>query len=781
MLRHRLPLMAAELLKSGPNVKIILPLFAVVTLLSESGGFAANPIQIENAKAGDPGWILQNEAASGEIEGFASATSVNRGEQIRFYVNTTSPSFQLIVYRLGWYGGVGARRVHGPISLDGVSQPIPSPAPVTGLIECNWTDPYILSIPAPADPTEWASGIYVAKLITPANKQKFIVFVVRDDTRPSNHNFQSAVLTNQAYNNWGGKSLYNFNSIGGAAQKVSFNRPYVDGAGSGNVVWRWEYSMVRFMEREGFDVTYSTNIDTARRGELLTMHRSFLSIGHDEYWSAEMRNNVEWAISNGVSAGFFSGNNCYWQVRLEPSIHTGEADRTVVGHKERALLDDPYALDSDPSNDQYITTKWRNAPVARPEDMFIGVKYVYDPISNGDIVIDDTTSAPWVFEHTGLTTGSRLVAMLGYEVDAIGSGSPANIIRLGHSPFTNNNLNPPQTDYSNMTVYTAPSGATVFATGSIQWAWGLDDFNTTSTDVPVSEPGRQLTRNVLRRFAGSNASYDCQYAITPSSTTLSYSAGSGSFTVTTTKGCTWIALSSEDWMHLTEPTSGDGSAVVHYTYDENFGAARTVSISVGDRTFNARQVVGSGISVMDLTARGHPNGSASLVWSTMTGAVSYEVGRSSSNTAFLAVGTTTTSSFNDVSLTRQSTYLYRIRALDGAGATLGWSNIDAAGTFSFTDDPIAFGTIIKAVHFVELRAAVNSLRTAVGLPPAQFTDPGLTAGYTVRAAHLTELRSAVDAAFAALGRDSFPYADPSVGIGRTIRFPHINELRAAVR
>src|SRR5687767_8076923 len=124
---------------------------------------AANTIQIENGKPGTTAWQLVNPAIDHEIEGYASLTSVNRGGQIRLFVHTTDPSYTMDVYRLGWYGGAGGRQVAGPITRTGIRQVMPT-ATSTGLIECNWTSPYVLTIPGSSDPTDWASGIYLVKL-----------------------------------------------------------------------------------------------------------------------------------------------------------------------------------------------------------------------------------------------------------------------------------------------------------------------------------------------------------------------------------------------------------------------------------------------------------------------------------------------------------------------------------------------------------------------------------------------------------------------------------------
>jgi hypothetical protein len=491
--------------------------FLLVLVLWTTASEAANVIQLENARPGTTAWQLSTPAEDGEIEGYASLTSVNRGSRINLFVNTVEPSYTIDVYRMGWYGGAGARLVVGNIRRTGIKQTIPEADAETGLIECDWTDPYTLTTADPADPTNWLSGIYLAKLTTDRGKQSYIMFVIREDERASEYLYQSSATTFQAYNNWGGKSLYQFNSVGRAARKVSFNRPYAPsenpmaafGGGAGEFLVNnspgdrissagWEYNMVRWLEREGYDVTYSTNIDTHAAPDLLARHRGWLSVGHDEYWSWDMRQHVERARDHGVSLAFFSANVCYWQIRLESSPVTGDPYRTIVSYKEDPddeRHEDPYVLDGDSSNDHLVTSRWRRPPVNRPEESLVGVMYEADPV-DADVVVADADS--WVMSGTGLRASDRLSGLLGYEVDRVFGTGPGSTTIVAHSPYTVND----QTHHADMVVYDWPGGATVFATGSIQWSWGLDDFN-----VPVLRTSRlngaaqQMTRNVLARLA----------------------------------------------------------------------------------------------------------------------------------------------------------------------------------------------------------------------------------------------------------------------------------------
>ena len=491
-------------------------LVLLVCLLSPTWSAASTRIAIENARPGTLAWQLTNPAEFGEIEGYASLTSVERGRQVKLFVNTIEPSYSIDVYRMGWYGGAGARLVVGAIQRKGTAQPIPEPDPETGLIECDWTDPYLLITANPADPTDWLSGIYLAKLTTAGGKQSYIIFVVREEERASDYLFQSSVTTFQAYNNWGGKSLYQFNSVGRLARKVSFNRPYAPsenpaaafGSGAGEFLTNnspgdrissaaWEYNMLRWLEREGYDVTYSTNIDTHADASLLTRHRGWLSVGHDEYWSWEMREHVEQARDRHVNLAFFSANVCFWQIRLESSLLTQDPYRTIVSYREDTddeRHEDPYVLDRDPTNDRLATSRWRQAPVNRPEELLLGVMYEADPV-DADVVIVNAES--WATSGTDLQPSSRLPGLLGYEVDRVFGVGPKPITIIAHSPYTID----AQVRYADMVFYEWPSGATVFATGSMQWSWALDDFNAPVLRTPRLNPAaQQITRNVLARL-----------------------------------------------------------------------------------------------------------------------------------------------------------------------------------------------------------------------------------------------------------------------------------------
>lgn len=462
-----------------------------------------NPVKIENAKTDGvtSAWSINGatHAFDSEIVGYASATSVNRGGTIDLYVHVADvandPSYTIEVFRMGWYGGAGARKILPTITRTSVSQPACGIAdPAINMVECDWAAPYTLQIPTSSDPTVAMSGVYLAKLTTARGLSSFIPFVVRDDQRVADFMFQASFTTYQAYNNYGGFSYYNVPGLvpnEHAAYKVSFNRPYSPRSsyGAGQFL-NWEFNAVRFLEREGYNLVYSTNIDTHVDPERLKQFRGFLSVGHDEYWTRGMYDAIENARNAKVNLAFLGANTAYWQVRMEADAR-GRPNRRMVGYRYDAYAYDPFFGTPD------STTLWRY--LNRPESGLVGVQYDHDPV-DGDIVIADCPR--WMCRGTGVGKGSVLRGMLGYEVDQVTSATPAGTTIIGRSPYVVNG----QTRYANMTYYTHASGAGVFATGSMQWNWGLDGWKFDWVPASRTNTGVQaMTRNVLNRFLTSPA------------------------------------------------------------------------------------------------------------------------------------------------------------------------------------------------------------------------------------------------------------------------------------
>ncbi|HZS92903.1 MAG TPA: N,N-dimethylformamidase beta subunit family domain-containing protein [Chloroflexota bacterium] len=472
----------------------------------------------ENSLPGTLSWRISTPSTHHEIEGYASATSVNRGGTIDFFVNTVAPSYSIEIYRMGWYQGLGARLMEAISPLPGVRQPACS-LDTRRMIACPWSRSYSLFVPA-----SWLSGVYLAKLTanpeasatggSAQNWQSYIIFVVRDDALPSAILFQTSVTTYQAYNLWGGTSLYtglvegtNQYQYGARAYAVSFDRPYERGNGAGDFFF-FEYPMLRWLEMKGYDVTYDTDLDTDASGALLLDHKAFLSVGHDEYWSRGMRDNVENALRHGVSLGFFGANAAYWQVRLEPSFN---GPRRVVVCYKSAQLDPYYHV-----RDDLVTVEWRDPLVNRPEDSLIGQMYG-DWFRPPYFALKPLNTQAWPFAGTKLSDGDSIPGIVGYEFDHVfhDATTPKNVMILASSPVVTVNG---RDDVANVTLYTAPSGARVFAAGTIQWSWGLEDDtldvsvddwsrsrwpigpNTWARHQVASDAIRQFTANIIDNF-----------------------------------------------------------------------------------------------------------------------------------------------------------------------------------------------------------------------------------------------------------------------------------------
>jgi hypothetical protein len=471
-------------------------------------GTVPNAVSVENQQAGTTAWNIVNYVtpANPEIMGYVSNPSINKGSNLPFMISLASPGqYRIDVYRLGNYGGTGGRLMgtFGPFAGATQSACVVTDA-ATRLVECPWTQSFSLTVG-----TNWTTGLYVANLTALASgRQSQIWFVVRDDASQSDILYQSAFMNYQAYNNFpagNGQhySLYDYNSTNHQrAYKVSFDRPFaaatIDPYENNNPLL-YEHHLIRWLESQGYDVSYATDVDMHTSPTLPLQHRVVMVAGHDEYWSLQVRNTLEQARDSGVHLAFMSANIGYWRVRFEPSPITGVANRIMVCYKDPAV--------GDPVAPTYL---WRGPENNRPENALLGIMYVGDDsdIYTGGYDYIVTNSNDPSYANTGFVNGSSVSRLVGYEWDAIvnNGSSPAGIITLSQS-ITNAttvapNL-PPGTNasISNATRYTASSGAKVFAAGSVQFSWGLD-----STNISVSRESRGVKQMIVNVLSSMGAS-----------------------------------------------------------------------------------------------------------------------------------------------------------------------------------------------------------------------------------------------------------------------------------
>jgi hypothetical protein len=441
-------------------------------------------IEEENARQGTTDWHIPDDRVMWDkISGFADTTSIDADGSFSLHVSTGAPSWQVSAYRIGYYGGSGGRLVWRSEPQPGALQPPPMIDPVTR----TGTAPWPASLTVDTDLT-WPPGQYLMRLESSDGGATFVPLVIRDDGSRSDLLVQSAVTTWQAYNGWGGASLYQGSK--GRADVVTFDRPYT-GNGSGEFLGR-EFEFIYLAERLGLDLSYWTDIDLHERGELALNHRGVVIPGHDEYYTVEMRLALERARDSGVNLGFFGANNIYRRIRLEPS-GVG-ANRHQVNYRDASR--DPLNGE-DPAR---VTTGFREAPAANPESALVGNYYECNPVS-ADWVVGD--SSVWMFEGSGFVDGERIADMVGNEYDRVTPGvpTPANIQILAHSPLTCGG----RSSFANSTWYSAPSGAGVFSAGTFGWSPLLD------AECPLGPltTGEcklvKVTENLLRAFAAGPA------------------------------------------------------------------------------------------------------------------------------------------------------------------------------------------------------------------------------------------------------------------------------------
>ena len=435
-------------------------------------------IAAENAKPGTTKWMVPDERVVwAKIEGFFTATSINLGSSVILKTSTRAPAWQVTAYRMGWYGGTGGRLIWKSEPLPGVNQPKVEQVGTPKAWIAQWATSLVIQ----TDET-WPPGQYLFKLESIDNGASYVPLVIRDDKSTSDILMQSAVTTWQAYNGWGGASLYTGNT--GRADAVSFDRPYT-GNGSGEFLGR---EREFFVERLGLDVSYWTDIDLHQRGELAKNHRGIVIPGHDEYYTVEMRKNLEAARDAGVNIGFFGANNVYRRIRLEPTANG--PDRHEINYRDASR--DPLN-GKDPER---VTTSFRESPAPNPESSLTGSYYECNPV-NADWVVGDASM--WMFQGSGFRNGEKIAHMVGNEYDRVNLSvpTPANIQILAHSPVTCRGMS----SYADTTWYSASSGAGVFAAATFGWSpLMLDACPTGTPSTPICKL-QKVTENILRAFA----------------------------------------------------------------------------------------------------------------------------------------------------------------------------------------------------------------------------------------------------------------------------------------
>ena len=419
------------------------------------------------------------------MEGFAGRASVTPGQPVALYVHSLDGPVVVKAYRMGWYGGVGARLVWTSPVVSAVDQPKPLLEATTRTWSgSNWTPS--LTLPT----NDWPPGVYLLKLQATSGTANFVPLTVRSPTTRDAVVIMNGNTTWQAYNRWGGTSLYRGpTGFADRAYAVSLDRPIDYGLGTGDF-WGNEAPLGRLAEKLGLPVAYVTNTDLNADPHLLDGARAVISLGHDEYYSQAMWDAlVKARDQQGTNLAFLGANAMYRHIRLGPTPIG--ADRLETDYKDASL--DPITK----TNPAEATSQWRQPPLPRPESVVTGVYYQCNPVK-ADMVVAQPDS--WLLAGSGLKPGDTLSAMVGSEYDQVTPSvpTPRPIEVLFHSPVTCTG----HRQFSDAAYYTTPSGAGVFATGTSSWICGLvPECTFHPQDQRLVDAVTTITTTLLQTFA----------------------------------------------------------------------------------------------------------------------------------------------------------------------------------------------------------------------------------------------------------------------------------------
>ncbi|MBI5769164.1 MAG: twin-arginine translocation signal domain-containing protein [Verrucomicrobia bacterium] len=470
------PLTRRDLLKAGLATGAAAMLPSSLTAASS----ASNPIVAENRREGARDWQLtrvrvdpvpntsgREAYRSSTIEGYCSRQSVAAGETIEFMVSTSSAArFQIEIFRNGYYGGRGARHMTTLGPFRGTKQPEPA-AGDRRLVECSWASSASLKIPA-----DWLSGVYLGRLTTLPERadqpywQSYVVFIVRDE-RPADILFQCSDNTWQAYNRWPTTfSLYDDGTPSMTSTPwvdASFDRPYgkyrqiydnPQSVGSGEWLC-WEFPLAYWLEAQGYDVTYCSQADmlTPARG---LKCKTFLSVGHDEYWDERSYHAVAAMRDAGVNLAFLSGNSVCWVTPFGANAR-GVPNRRI--HREA-----PYGgMSTEPGfNEKKMYSK-----IGPDEGLLMGAVNVIPVNGGGDWIV--AKPEHWLFAGTGLKKGDSIPGLVGWEYH----GKPAKIPGLEVVAEGTAWKSGTQPQRWAATVYPGPKNNWVFNAATIFWSQAL--------------------------------------------------------------------------------------------------------------------------------------------------------------------------------------------------------------------------------------------------------------------------------------------------------------------
>lgn len=443
-------------------------------------GTSLTGTETENRQSGVSDWMTAEPKPGVRIEGYADALSVLAGQSVGLHVSSSGQTFTIEVLRTGDYQGRWARLIWKSPAMPGGLRTGVVRDPATRMVSAGWPRSAAL------DTTGWPAGAYLAKLIGSDGATSFVPFVVRNATSTGAVLLVHSMATWQAYNQWGGPSTYRGYEKDDKAEDfelrsvaASFDRPYARGFGTGTFLTK-ELPVVATAERLGLKLNYAADLDLELHPEVLQGAVAVVLLGHSEYWSRTMRANVTTARDQGVNLAFLGANAVHRRIRLAPSpLGSG---RVMINYKLGEV---------DPVKTEDTTADWGKKPHSQPQSSLVGSMFECAH-ANGDLVITDPMA--WPFAGQNLADGTRLPGVVGPELDRVNLvvSTPRPLQVLAHSPVVCRD----QPDASDVTWYSAPSGAGVFTAGTLRWVESM-----TSTNPLVRRVITRATERVLIQVA----------------------------------------------------------------------------------------------------------------------------------------------------------------------------------------------------------------------------------------------------------------------------------------
>lgn len=453
-------------------------------------GPVASWVVAENRRPGSVDWRITGAQKPRGIEGYADAVQARRGQQVRLFVSTSAPTFTATAYRMGYYQGLGGRRVWTSSPQPGRRQPA---CPVTAhinMVECHWSASVTFTVTS-----TWVQGEYLIKLVGSGGQQSYVPLTVSDPLSTAAFVVMDGSLTDEVFNSYGGYSLYqgatpcapDVYPCSSRSRVVSFDRPYA-GSGDGGYL-QLTYPLTRLAEEHGLDVTYWTDLTLAEDGNQLPQHTVLLSPAHDEEWSASMRQATTAAVGHGLNVAFFGASPVLRKVRLQPSPLG--PDREVVNYR------DPQQDPDDGVDDAAVSQNtWSQEPADQPSSELTGATYIgYNNDASFPLVVTEPDS--WLYAGTGLAAGAEVPGVLRADFQEYERGEPGphNVEVQAHSPVQ---VEMHGAEHADTSYYTTPSGAGVWQSGTNGWIPALGSC--TSGEPCPTAVLQTMTLDVLREL-----------------------------------------------------------------------------------------------------------------------------------------------------------------------------------------------------------------------------------------------------------------------------------------